>query len=224
GDNTVGIIDISSADPQKFVYTSHLVVGLRMDTSRVHGNRDNNCGNCLRGTVFSPDSKYLFVGRMGGGGITCFSMPEGKLVGSFSAFCATPRHLDIGPSGSWLYAGSNSTGFISRVRLQDVITALGSAEGRAINGPEGEKLYVGKGLRTIAISQDGKYLYAAVNGESQLAQVDIASWRVVRKVAVSPFSVGLAVSPDGTHVVVTSQGKGEQGGGNSIEVFRTTIQ
>lgn len=222
GDNTVGLIDISSSNPAEFAYTKHLVVGRQMGTAGLSGDRDSNCGYCLRGTVFSPDSKYLLVGRMGGGGITCFSMPDGKLLGTFTAFCERPRHLALDPAGRYLYASNNRQGTVSRVLLADALEAVRGANGGSVAGPKGESLRVGPGARTIAISPDGKNLYAAINNSSELLQVDLGSWSIVRRVPVSPFAVGLGISPDGAHVAVTSQGKGEFTGGNSVEIFRTT--
>lgn len=220
GDNTVGLIDISGATPDQFVYTKHLVVGQRLSTAGISGDRDRNCGYCLRGTVFSPDGKYLLVGRMGGGGITVFSLPQGEALGSLTAFCNTPRHLTLDPTGRYLYASNNREGTISRVPLSDFLAAARNAKGKSIAGPTGEKLRVGQGARTITVSPDGTTLYAAINNSSELLRIDLPSWTIRQRVRVSPYAVGLDVSPDGTHVIVTSQGKEESGGGNSVEIFR----
>jgi DNA-binding beta-propeller fold protein YncE len=218
GDNTVGIIDISGGDPAGFKYVDHLVVGRRLATQNIQGNRDSNCGYCLRGTVFTLDGKHLLVGRMGGGGITCFAMPQGTLLGSVVGLDYAPRHLALDPAGHYLYASNNRQGLIARVLLADFLTAVADAEGGSVSGPVAEVLSVGSGARTIAVSPDGKSLYAAVNLASELVRVDLDAWRVVQRTPVSPFPVGLGLSPDGTHVAVTSQGR-SGGGGNSVEFF-----
>src|SRR5690606_1017110 len=78
GDNTLGIIDTQGDDPMQFKYVNHAIVDKRLDVKFEPGvkvDRDSNCGYCLRGTVFTPDSKYLLVGRMGGdGGIAVFDL------------------------------------------------------------------------------------------------------------------------------------------------------
>ena len=107
-----------------------------------------------------------------------------------------------------------------RVSLAEALVSVREANGASIVGPAGDSLHVGSGARTIALSPDERFLYAAVYGSSELAQVDLATWKVLRRVRVSPYPVGLAVSPDGRHVVVTSQGKEELEGVNSVEVFR----
>ena len=220
GDNTVGLIDVSGPTPDDFVYVCHLTVGHKMSTAGLSGDRDRNCGSCLRGTVFTPDSRHLLVGRMGGGGIACFSVPDGIYLGSFTGFCNTPRHLVIDKAGTTLYASNNKQGSVMRVSLAEALASVQEANGASVVGPAGESLRVGSGARTVALSPDERFLYVAVYGSSELAQVDLATWKVQRRVRVSPYPVGLAVSPDGQHVVVTSQGKEDLEGGNSVEVFR----
>jgi hypothetical protein len=53
-------------------------------------------------------------------------------------------------------------------------------------------------------------------------KVDLARRQVVDRAAVDPFTVGLAVSPDGRTIVTTSQGRSGQGGGDSVELYRDT--
>ncbi|MDR0881391.1 MAG: beta-propeller fold lactonase family protein [Candidatus Adiutrix sp.] len=159
---------------------------------------------------------------MGGGGITFFSVPDGKLLGALTAFCPTPRHLVIDTQGQYLYASNNREGVVSRVPMAGIMEDLDRANGKTLKNIKGDTLRVGSGARTIALSPDGNNLYVAVNNAAQLVQVDLKEWRVVRSVSVSPYPVGLDVSPDGMYVAVTSQGKGDGHGGNSVEIFRTT--
>ena len=67
GDNTVGIIDISSPDPSQWRHEACITVDyrLKLDYSLTEPvDRDNGSGNALRGTVFTPDGRYLLVGCM----------------------------------------------------------------------------------------------------------------------------------------------------------------
>ena len=71
GNNTVGLLDISSDEPADWHYLACLVVDYQLKLNyslTVPVDRDVNSGYCLRGTVFTPDNHYLFVGCMGGGG------------------------------------------------------------------------------------------------------------------------------------------------------------
>ena len=219
GDNTLGAIDIRGDDPAKFRYTGHWTVEYRMPVEGVTGNRDSNCGFCLRGTVFTPDGKTVLVARMGGGGLAGFEAATGRYLGTLLDFVPNPRHLVLSPDGRKLYASGNRSGVVGRYDLAAMLRALQSADGKRIDGPGGETLAVGAGARTIALSPDGRTLYAAINNESRLVKVDLASWRVVDRAAVDPFTVGLAVSPDGRTIVTTSQGRSGQGGGNSVGLY-----
>ena len=75
GDNTVALIDIGSPSATDFKYTQLLIVEKHLSQADKGGtDRDATCGFCLRGTVFSPDSRFLFVARMGWGGIAGFDL------------------------------------------------------------------------------------------------------------------------------------------------------
>jgi DNA-binding beta-propeller fold protein YncE len=219
GDNTLGAIDIRGDDPAQFRYVGHWTVEYRMPVEGLEGNRDSNCGFCLRGTVFTPDGKTVLVARMGGGGLAGFEASTGRYLGTLLDFVANPRHILISPDGRTLYASGNQSGAVGRYDLAAMLRALAGAAGKRIAGPGGEMLAVGRGARTIALSPDGRTLYAAINNESRLVKVDLAGWRVVDRAAVDPFTVGLAVSPDGRTIVTTSQGRSGQGGGNSVGLY-----
>ena len=219
GDNTLGAIDIRGDDPAKFRYTAHWIVEYQLPVEGITGNRDNECGFCLRGTVFTPDGKTVLVARMGGGGLAGFEVATGRYLGTLLDLVPNPRHLVVSQDGRTLYASGNQSGLVGRYDLAAMVQALYAADGKRVSGPGGETLAVGLGARTIALSPDGRALYAAINNESGLVKVDLARWRVVDRAAVDPFTVGLAVSPDGRTIVTTSQGRSGQGGGNSVGLY-----
>ena len=112
------------------------------------------------------------------------------------------------------------------MRIADALDSLKAAPGALSRGPKGETLHVGSLPRTIVLSPDQRYLYAALHGSGELAQVDLQSFKVTRKVSVSARPVGLDVSPDGRHVGLTSQGGLDKStnppgyaGGNSFEIY-----
>jgi len=219
GDNTLGAINISSSNPAEFKYTGHWTVEQRLPTAGIGGNRDSNCGYCLRGTSFTPDGKTVLVARMGGGGIAGFEAATGRYLGTVLNTPANPRHMVISKDGSEIFISGNSSGVVGRYGLPGLVAALYQANGQRVAGPQGRILAVGTGARTIEISPDQKSLYVAVNNQARLVKVDLASWQVVDSVAVDPFTVGLAVSPDGKTIVTTSQGRSGQGGGQSVGLY-----
>ena len=84
-----------------------------------------------------------------------------------------------------------------------------------------QEAFVGGGARTLEVSPDGRFLFAAVNGRAEVVAVDATSMEVVARVRTDSYAVGLAVSPDGSQVWTTSQGRKGKGG-NSVCVFRVT--
>ena len=82
-------------------------------------DRDNNCGNCLRGTEFTPDSKYILVGKMGGNGIAIIDIAKRKYLGTVTGMKTNMRHLVI--KDSMLYLSSNKYGYVQKTLLYDFV-------------------------------------------------------------------------------------------------------
>ncbi len=219
GDNTLGVLDISAEHPKDFRYSGHWVVERKLPTEGIKGNRDNNCGFCLRGTVYTPDGQTVLVARMGGGGVAGFEAATGRYLGTVTDIVPNPRHMVVSHDGRTLYVSGNQSGLVGRYDLAAVVQALKAAGSQRVVGPGGRSLSVGMGVRTIELSPDQRSLYAAINNEAKLVKVDLASWTVVARSDVDPFTVGLAVSPDGKTIVTTSQGR-EMVGGYSVGLYR----
>ncbi|MGE9984969.1 hypothetical protein [Desulfovibrio sp. SGI.169] len=219
GDNTICLIDINSDNPGDFHYTRQLVDEKKLNLENICGNRDSNCGHCLRGAVFSPNSQYLLVGRMRTGNISVFDIHTGERIGILTGIPATPRHLVR--YGSTMYVSSNASGYISRIDLPKVLDDLLASTTKIINANP-ETIFVGKGARTISLSPDGKYIYAVSNLDSRLSMIDLEQWKIIDQIAVSPYGVGLAVSPDGKKIVTTSQGR-QGAGGHVIDIYQVNI-
>lgn len=224
GDNTLGVIDISSGDPNSFAYLpERLVVERALPQTGLAGhNRDSACGFCLRGTAFTPDGKTLLVARMGDGGIAGFDVATWTYLGTVTGEKPTPRHLVPSADGEWLFLSSNRSGYVSKIPLAPLIASLRAVKGGAVEIEGWESAYVGGGARTIALSPDEKIIYTAVNGRSELVAVDAASMEVISRVRTDSYTVGLGVSPDGKQVWTTSQGKSGKGG-NSVCVYDVSV-
>ena len=81
-------------------------------------DRDNKSGYCLRGTVFTPDDKYLLVGCMGSnGGIAVIDMETQKYMGRVLGMMANVRHLVI--RDGYLYLSVNKAGYVQRIPLDN---------------------------------------------------------------------------------------------------------
>lgn len=220
GDNTVMTIDSRGTDPKQWRIGQHWSVERRLNLATIGGDRDRNCGYCLRGATFTADGRYLLVARMGGGGIAGFEVASGRYLGTVRNVPATPRHLVLSKDGKTLWFTSNVSGTLSRMSTPDLLGALEEAHGKSVNGPAPQTLTVGGGARTVAVSPDERWAFVASNTSQSIVAVDLHAWKVTGKAGASPFPVGLAVSPDGCSVVSTSQGRAGKGGGNRVDVFR----
>jgi DNA-binding beta-propeller fold protein YncE len=221
GDNTVTLIDISSNDPKSFAYLNNIVIDYRMNlnfSADTKIDRDNNCGNCLRGTEFTPDNKYILVGKMGGNGIAIIDIEKRKYLGTVTGMKTNLRHLVI--KDSMLYLSSNKYGYVQKTSLADFVNYF-SKSNKIGNYNKWQNAYVGIGARTISIDPTGKYLFAAVNNESKVAIVRTSDMKVLASCDADSYPVGMDISEDGKILIVTAQGK-PSGGGNSVMVFKVS--
>ena len=222
GDNTVGMIDISSGNVNDFKYVKHFVVGHRLRlnySSSKKINRDSHCGYCLRGTVFSPDNKYLLVGRMGrkgGGGIAIFDIENMRYLRTVLGMQLNLRHLVI--NGNTIFLSTNQSGYVQKTNVNNLISFAKNS--RAIAYRKWQSRYVGKGVRTIVVSSDGQYIFAAVNNKSKIAVIRSKDMKIISSINVDSFPVGMGISHRNNLLIVTSQGKSEIGGGNSVMIFK----
>ena len=223
GDNTVGLMDISSDRPEDWYYMVNLIVDYQLKlnyslTQKV--DRDVDSGYCLRGTVFTPDNRFLLVGCMGSrGGIAVIDLKDNTYLGRVMGAMSNLRHLVI--RNGFLYASINSAGYVQRIPLAKFLAACSSLEGNA-----GKKVKVDgwvsckvpAGARTIDLSPDNHFIFAACNFSSCLAVVDAVSMRLLGTISADSYPVGLDVSLDGRYVFTTSQGR-TTGGGNAVDIF-----
>ncbi|MFC2138608.1 YncE family protein [Bacteroidota bacterium] len=219
GDNTIGIIDIASDNVKNFKYKKLLTVGYRIDLSKYADSgkvdRDHGCGYCLRGTIFTPDSKYLLVGRMGGGGIALFNMNSLQYIKSVFGMKSNLRHIII--NNGFLYLGSNISGYVQKCSLNDFIDhAINNSE----NYTKFESCYLGKGVRTISCTNNGNYIFATVNNESRIDVINTGKMTKIASIDADSFPVGMTLNSSNNLLIVTSQGKSKYGGGNSVMIFK----
>lgn len=231
GDNTIGLYDISSNDPRLFHEQQLLIVGQRLALKGFKGDRDKDCGYCVRGLEFSRDGQYLLATRMKGGGIAVFDLkslqnkpPQPAVYrGTIFGMQPGPRDIHLSPDGQDLFIGCNASGTIVKVKAQALIDLIKGRNNADLEITEKDlsfqKRFVGLGVRSFKVSPDGKYLFVAVNNSSEVVVLDAVDLKILSRLPVDSFPVGLSINPDGTQLWVTSQGKDHQGG-NSVGVFQ----
>lgn len=219
GDNTVGVIDVSSNDPNQWKYIANIAVGRQLfqDLSLTESvDRDKNSGEALRGSVFTPDGRYLLVGCMSGGGIAVIDVEKKKYLGKLLGMMPNVRHIVV--KDGWLYASINVLGYVQRLRLSEIINAIEKfGESRFVNTSGWQTVKVAPGARTLELSPSGDYIFVACNFGSKICIVDSAMNKIA-DVPVDSYPVGLDVSPDGRWLISTSQGRNKFGG-NCVDIF-----
>lgn len=218
GDNTVGLIDISSSNPMDFHYISHIVVDSRLSLNFAKSdNRDHNCGNCLRGTTFTPDNKNILIAKMGGNGIAVIDVDSKKYVSTITGSYQNLRHLVI--NNDHLYTSSNKFGYVQKAKLPELLSKNPNPK-NIIEHSNWQTVNVGTGARTIDVTKNGKIIFACVNNESKVAVIDAQTMKVISELKVASFPVGMSLSPDDKQLIITSQGKsGVLNSGNTVTVF-----
>lgn len=220
GNNTVGIIDISSSNPKEWHHTACHVVDyvLPLNYSLSHPvDRDNGSGYALRGTVFTPDNHYLLVGCMGGGGgIAVIDLQKSEYLGRLQGMMSNVRHLVL--KNGYLYLSINGAGYVQKISLQTVLNAISQMKDKRGTLMGWQNCKVGSGARTIELSPSGRLIFAACNNTSALYVVDAQTMKVLTWIPADSYPVGLDVSKDGRYVFTTSQGH-TNGGGNCVDIF-----
>ena len=222
GDNTVGLLDITGDDIDAWHYVACYVVDykLKLNYSRsTPVNRDVGSGYCLRGTVFTPDGRYLLVGCMGGtGGIAVIDLVQGRYLGRLLGMMSNLRHLLL--SGDYLYLSINSKGYVQRLPMRRIFDAISELQPdkKTVTVSGWESCKVPAGARTIVASPDGRFIFAACNFSSKIAVVDTRTMTLVGTLDADSFPVGLDISQDGQYLFSTSQARDV--GGNAVDIFR----
>jgi DNA-binding beta-propeller fold protein YncE len=220
GDNTVAIINIDSEDVMDFHYTNHIYIDGKLTTDfAANVDRDNHCGNCLRGTLFTPDGRFLLVAKMGGNGIAVIRTIDMRYIGTITGSKLNLRHIVV--EQDFLYVSSNKFGVVQRMPLEFLENIAADANKTMLfHFSAWKSASVGNGARTIEVTPDGRYIIVCVNNESKIAVIDAEKMAVIYTLPVSKYPVGLAISPDGKYAVVTSQGKENVvPSGNAVNIY-----
>jgi YVTN family beta-propeller protein len=96
-----------------------------------------------------------------------------------------PIRVAASPDGRWIVTSNLGDGSLSVIdartwRVARTISVSGTREA---------------GQVTILFSRDGRLLYAAETGRNRIAEVDMASGRVLRRLEAGAQGDGLAIAP-----------------------------
>jgi YVTN family beta-propeller protein len=145
-------------------------------------------GYIPRGIAISSDSQKAYVANMGGGTISVIDLTALEVIADIPA-TANPRHIILSKDQRTLYISDNILG---KILAFDLIAKKTMHE-----------VTVGKMARTIALSPDERYLFGVSHDEGKMIVVDTGNFTIIYQKDF-PFPMGLAVTPDGKQLWVTS--------------------
>lgn len=110
--------------------------------------------------------------------------------------------LAYSPDGKLLYVATGDSGKIRVYRTSDW-SAVGEL---SLNGPLGGKDYAWSFAATLAISADGKTIYALDQANFRIVIVDAERMERIASIDTGNYPYWLALSPDGARLYVTNTG------------------
>jgi YVTN family beta-propeller protein len=146
--------------------------------------RDIATGGKPEGIALTPDGKQLWVGDLDAPRVQAFDARSFARLGEVAIDPVAIRVL-ASPDGRSIVTSNIAAGSLcvidrKTMRLVRTIPVSGTREA---------------GQVTILFSRDGKRLYAAETGRDMVAEVDMASGSVLRRIPVGKNGDGLAIAP-----------------------------
>lgn len=146
--------------------------------------RDIATGGKPEGIALTRDGRRLWVGDLAAPRVQAFDTASFARLGEVAIGPVAIR-VAASPDGKAIVTSNLASGTLSVIdprtmRLVRTIAVSGAREA---------------GQVTILFSRDGKRLYAAETGRDLVAEVDMASGKVLRRIAVGKNGDGLAIAP-----------------------------
>jgi YVTN family beta-propeller protein len=146
--------------------------------------RDIATGGKPEGIAVTPDGKQLWVGDLDAPRVQAFDTATYAKLTELTVEPVAIRVL-ASPDGKWIATSNIAAGSVS---LIDPAT-LKVARTIKVSGEQAA------GQVTLLFSPDSKRLYAAETGRDQVAEIDIASSKVLRRITAGKNGDGLAIAP-----------------------------
>ena len=166
-------------------YTANIPAGTitAIDLKAGKKLRDLTVGGEPEGITLSTDEKVLWVGDLAGARVQAFDAATLTKLTEVKTG-PVPIRVAASPDGKWIVTSDLGTGGLTVI---DAVTRL-KVRDVAVSGKQEA------GQVTILFAPDGK-LYAAETGTDTVAEVDLASGKVLRRLPAGKNGDGLAVAP-----------------------------
>jgi YVTN family beta-propeller protein len=146
--------------------------------------RDIAVGGRPEGIAVTPDGRTLWVGDLEGARVQAYDTKSFERVAEVKTG-PVPIRVLASADGRWIVTSNLGSGSLSIIdaktrKLAREVPVSGSEEA---------------GQVTILFSRDGKRIYAAETGRDEVAEVDLGSGRVLRRIKAGKNGDGLAIAP-----------------------------
>ena len=145
--------------------------------------RDIPVGGRPEGIALSRDDLVLWVGDLEGSRVQAYDASTYDRLGEVKTG-GVPIRVAASPDGKWIVTSNLQAGGLTVI---DAATRLHARDVSLSGGQDA-------GQVTILFSPDGKLLYAAETGTDQVAEVELATGKVLRRLPAGKNGDGLAIA------------------------------
>ena len=158
--------------------------------------------------AFSPDGRWYYQGNPDGDSISVIDMQSLSKIKTIPGF-VEPLNVTFLPDGSKAYVGNYGAHWVGviDVRRHEVLKKIQVAEVPGIAKLDPGK-YLGeiKGINIAALSNDGRYLYAADSDLSVVGVIDTREDKVIKVIRVGREPWRIYMSHDGKYGITANNG------------------
>ncbi|HEU0311190.1 MAG TPA: YncE family protein [Sphingomicrobium sp.] len=167
-------------------YTANIAAGTVsvIDLAGARKLRDLPVGGRPEGIALSRDELVLWVGDLEGSRVQAFDTATFERLAEIKTG-SVPIRVAASPDGRWIVTSNLEAGGLT------IIDAVARRHVRDV--PLSGQQQAGQ--VTILFSPDGKRIYAAETGNNVVAEVDLASGQVLRRLPAGKNGDGLAIAP-----------------------------
>jgi YVTN family beta-propeller protein len=158
--------------------------------------------------AFSPDSRWYYQGNPDGDSVSVIDMQSLSKVKTIPGF-AEPLNVTFLPDGSKAYVGNYGAHWVGviDVRRHELLKKIQVAPVPGVAKLDPAK-YLGeiKGINIAALSNDGRYLYAADSDLAVVAVIDTREDRVIKTIRVGLDPWRIYMNHDGKYGITANNG------------------
>jgi YVTN family beta-propeller protein len=158
--------------------------------------------------AFSPDGRWYYQGNPDGDSISVIDMQSLTKIKTIPGF-AEPLNVTFLPDGSKAYIGNYGAHWVGviDVRRHELLKKIQVAAVPGVAKLDPEK-YLGEiqGINIAALSNDGRYLYAADSTLAVVGVIDTREDRVIKTIRVGADPWRIYMSHDGRYGITANNG------------------